>query len=132
MKSMISRMVIFLQEIWLSTPNPREEGIPRINAPIATPTQVVRRFRWNLSIKIETIVSINEIEEVNAANNTSRKKTNPIRFPAFMLSNTFGSVTNIKLGPAFKLEVSPFENANTAGIIINPAKNAIPVSKISI
>ena len=49
-----------------------------------------------------------------------------------MLSNTFGNVTNISDGPFPRAALSPPENANTAGMIINPAKNAMAVSKISI
>ena len=38
---------------------------------------------------------------------------------------------NIREGPACRVSGSPPENANTAGIIINPAMIAIAVSKIS-
>ena len=49
-----------------------------------------------------------------------------------MLANTFGRVTNIRLGPLPRASLLPPENTNTAGIIINPARKAIPVSKSSI
>ena len=81
---------------------------------------------------METTVSIREIEEVSAANRTSRKKALPINPPNGMLANTFGSVINIKLGPALNCAWSPPEKTKTAGTIIRPAKKAIPVSKISI
>ena len=51
---------------------------------------------------------------------------------AGIVSNTFGSVTNIRLGPLPSASGVPPENVNTAGIIISPAKSATPVSKISI
>ena len=68
--------------------------------PASTIRQVVRRFQWNLSWKIETTVSIREMEDVSAAKSTSRKKTVPITPPIGMLLNTFGRVMNIRLGPA--------------------------------
>ena len=52
--------------------------------------------------------------------------------PRFIFPNTFGSVMNIRLGPLVKTDSSPPEKAKTAGIIIKPARNAIPVSNISI
>ncbi len=48
-----------------------------------------------------------------------------------MLAKTFGIVINISAGPACNVSGSPPENANTAGMIINPAIIAIAVSKIS-
>ena len=83
-------------------------------------------------MKTDTIVSIREIADVSAAKNTSRKKIVPITPPNFMLANTLGRVMNIRPGPAFNAERSPPENANTAGMIIRPARNAIPVSNNSI
>ena len=59
---------------------------------------------------------------------TSRKKAVPMTPPNFMLANTFGSVMNIRDGPAFRASLLPPENTNTAGMIISPARNAIPVS----
>ena len=51
--------------------------------------------------------------------------------PAFpMAAKTFGRETNIRLGPAPIPSVP--ENTNTAGMIMAPARNATPVSKISI
>ena len=41
-----------------------------------------------------------------------------------MLANTFGSVINIKDGPACKLSAASVEKAKTAGITIKPAKIA--------
>ena len=56
----------------------------------------------NLSIKMETIVSIKEMEEVTAAKNTRIKNTVPSTVPRGMLANTFGRVMNISPAPAFK------------------------------
>ena len=61
----------------------------------------VLRFMWALSISTETSVSISEMEEVSAANSTSRKNTAPIMVPNFMESNTIGRVMNIRPGPLF-------------------------------
>ena len=72
------------------------------------------------------------MEEVSAASRTSMKNALPITVAIPMLSNTFGNVTNIRLGPLPKALWSPPEKANTAGTIIRPANIAIPVSKISI
>ena len=83
----------------------------------------------NLSIKMETIVSIKEMEEVTAAKNTRIKNTVPSTVPRGMLANTFGRVMNISPAPAFKADSSPPEKINTDGTIINPAKKANPVSK---
>ena len=63
-------------------PNPREDGIPMSTMPINTIRQVMRRFQWNLSCKIETTVSIREMEEVRAANNTNKKNAEPITPPS--------------------------------------------------
>ena len=73
-----------------------------------------------------------EMEEVSAASRTSMKNTLPITVAIPMLSNTFGNVTNIRLGPLPKALWSPPEKANTAGTIIRPANIAIAVSKSSI
>ena len=81
---------------------------------------------------METTVSIREMDEVSAANSTSRKNTPPIRWPIHMRSNTCGSVPNIRPGPALMPDGSPPLNATTAGTIIRPAIKAIAVSKISI
>jgi len=51
--------------------------------------------------------------------------------PNDILANTFGIVINIKEGPAFSVSGFPPEKANTAGIIIKPARKAINVSIIS-
>ena len=48
-----------------------------------------------------------------------------------MLAKTFGSVINIKDGPACKLSAASVEKAKTAGITIKPAKIAIAVSNNS-
>lgn len=121
-----------IQLMKASGPNPREDGTPRRSDSAVTNKQVAFLVQWNLSWKIDTIVSIREIADVSAAKNTITKNRHPIKPPSFILSNTFGRVINIRPGPAFKVEVSPPENTNTAGMIIRPAKKAIAVSKISI
>ena len=132
MKSIISRTDIPIQLMKPNGPNPREEGIPMINARIKTKIQDFRRVQFNLSMIMETIVSINEIADVSAAKNTRIKNKVPITLPNLILLNTLGSVINIKPGPALRVSGSPPENANTAGMIIRPARKATPVSKISI
>ena len=132
MKSMISRMVMPAQVMKESGPNPREDGIPITRARTATKMQADFRLQWNLSRKMDTMVSIREMEEVSAAKMTSRKKAAPTAFPNCMLSNTFGSMTNIRLGPLCRILGSPPEKTKTAGITIRPARKAIAVSKISI
>ena len=77
------------------------------------------------------MVSTNEIAEVNAAKNTRMKKTAPTACPNGMLINTWGIVINKRLEPEFNTFASPPENTNTAGRIIRPDKNAIPVSNNS-
>ena len=54
----------------------------------------------------------------------------PIHAPP-MEEKTFGRVTNIRAGPLLRAAASPPEKANTAGMIISPARIAISVSKIS-
>ena len=130
--SNISRMDRPLMAIPLQTPKPREEGTPRIRHSTNTNRQVFFRPQPNLSTKIDTMVSIKEMEEVRAANSTSTKNTAPIISPPTMLSKTLGRVTNIRPGPLPRAASSPPENTKTAGMIIRPARNAIPVSKISI
>lgn len=48
-KSIISRIVIFAQEINESGPNPREDGAPRAILMIVTKMQELFRLQWNLS-----------------------------------------------------------------------------------
>ena len=89
------------------------------------------RLHLNLSIIEDVIASRIDTAEVRAANITITKKIRPMNSPNLPRElNTFGSVMNISPGPA---DIPSFpENANTAGIIIIPARSAIPVSKISI
>ena len=98
-KSKVSKIEKLRNVISLQTPNPKEEGIPIINAIAVTTRQVNLRLQWNLSLKIETIVSISEMEDVNAAKNTKIKNSVPIAPPIGMLLNTFGSIINISPGP---------------------------------
>ena len=90
---------------------------------------------WNLSMTMDTTVSIREMADVSAANSTSRKNSAPTIWPNWpppMLSNTLGRVWNISPGPDCMADWSPPEKTNTAGTIIRPARRATPVSKISI
>ena len=132
MKSMISSTDIPIQLMKLSGPNPREDGIPTISENTNTRMQERLRGQCNLSMMKDTMVSINEMDEVSAANNTNKKNNVPMTPPKRILSNTFGSVINISPGPAPKAALSPPENANTAGMIIRPARKATKVSKNSI
>ena len=66
-KSNASRIDKLRNVMSLQIPNPKEDGIPIINAITVTIIQVNLRLQWNLSLKIETIVSISEMEEVSAA-----------------------------------------------------------------
>ena len=82
---------------------------------------------------MDTTVSIKDTEEVRAANSTSRKNSPPNTRPRVPASaNTLGRVTNISPLPWFRAASSPPEKANTAGMIINPATKAMPVSNSSI
>lgn len=98
-KSNASRIDKLRNVMSLQIPNPKEDGIPIINAITVTIIQVNLRLQWNLSLKIETIVSISEMEEVSAAKNTKIKKSVPIARPIGMLLNTLGSIINISPGP---------------------------------
>ena len=74
MKSMISRMVMPAQVMKESGPNPREDGIPITRARTATKMQADLRLQWNLSRKMDTMVSIREMEEVSAAKNDQQEE----------------------------------------------------------
>ena len=117
--------------ILLHAPNPKDDGTASNRAMINIVIHAVPRFIWNLSIRTATSVSSSEMEEVSAASNTKIKNTAAITLEKAILSNTFGSITNIKDGPFASMDESPFENTNTAGTIISPARKATPVSKIS-
>ena len=69
------------------------------------------RLHFNSSSTVETALSVNAIELVTAANNTSKKNRIPANVPNPMLSNTFGIVININDGPACSVSGSPPENA---------------------
>ena len=71
------------------------------------------------------------MDEVKAANKTNKKNKIPAKVPIPIEANTLGKVINIKEGPLPRLAASPPLKANTAGMIIKPAKMAINVSKIS-
>lgn len=131
-KSIMSRIDLSIHEMNESGPKPKLDGIPRSSENAKTTPHAICLLHLNLSRKIETIVSISEIADVKAAKNTRTKKTVPTTEPIFMLLKTLGNVTNINPGPWESAAWSPPEKANTAGIIINPARKAIAVSKISI
>lgn len=98
-KSNESRMDMFRNVICPQIPNPSDEGIPIINAIIVIKIHANLRLQLNLSLKMDTIVSIKEIDEVSAAKNTNIKNAVPTKLPIGMLLNTFGNVTNINPGP---------------------------------
>ena len=106
--------------------------MPIANAEIMTKIHIVFLFAFNFSHKIETIVSISDIEDVRAASKTKIKNTAPIIFPPDIEAKTFGSVINISFGPALRASLFPPENAKTAGIIIIPEIKATAVSNSSI
>ena len=82
-------------------------------------------------MQFATRVSITDTQEVRAAKPIIRKKAMAMILPiAPMDANTFGSEIKIRLGPEAIPSVP--RNTNTAGMIIIPARNATPVSKISI
>ncbi len=108
-KSNISNIVIPPTETALHTPKPSDEGMPSKRVPTYTIKLDFLRDKWNLSITIDTTVSISDIAEVNA-----------------------GNATNISPGPCPKVSGLPPEKVYAAGIIISPDSNAIPVSKTSI
>ena len=59
------------------------------------------RFQLNLSIRLETMASSRETEEVRAAKATVTKKMIPTIWPAIPIaSNTLGREMNMRLGPA--------------------------------
>ena len=89
------------------------------------------RLKCISSCRVETLVSKREIALVSAAKKNIRKNAMPTGVPSPMLAKIFGSVMNVSDGPAFRVAMSPPEKAKTAGMIIRPAKSAMPVSKIS-
>ena len=98
-KSNVSKMERPINLMCDHIPNPSEDGSPIRSAMMVTTPQVNFLFQWNLSRRIDTMVSIKEMADVSAAKNTSRKNNVPITSPIGILSNTFGRVTNISPGP---------------------------------
>ena len=77
------------------------------------------------------IDSSTEMQEVSVAKIAVKKNSAPTTVPALpMAAKTFGSETNIRLGPALMPSVP--EKTKTAGMIMTPASRATPVSKNSI
>lgn len=117
--------------ISLNAPCANAEGIPSMTHNASTIKQQGILPKFVLSLIMDTTVSISETDDVKAAKKTRAKNTVAITCPPAMPSKTLGNVINISPGPALRLSTPP-PNVNTAGIIISPAKKAIPVSKISI
>ena len=124
---MKSKKFILKKVVW-NTPIDKEEGTPIKNA--ATPQKITAFLRSTpkLSIRYAAGLSNKEIEEVIAANSTSKKNNAPKTNPTGIESNTAGNVMKINPGPA----VGSNPNANTAGKIANPANKAASVSKVGI
>ena len=121
---MLSPIILTLSKI----PKDREARIP-IELKIIP--GIIHAFfldHFLLSIKYEAITSINDIEDVIAAKNTSAKNIIPHTRPSFILLNTNGIVWNIKPDPP----AGSSPNANTAGKIAKQAKTAIIRSKSGI
>ena len=77
-----------------------------------------------------TLVSASEMAEVTAAKSTSTKNAVPTNCPPGKDAKTWGMVIKTRPGPAASAASGP-PNATTAGMIMRPARNATPVSKIS-
>ena len=77
MKSKKSRLLIPSGAIPEQIPCHNDDGIPNTNVKIVTAIQAFFLPQPVLSRRIETIVSIKEIEEVRAAKNTNTKKAVP-------------------------------------------------------
>lgn len=102
------------------TPFPREHNVPTIIINPKMIKQAVNLLNLRFSHKTATIASTREIEEVNAAKKTSKKKIIPNTLPIPMLLKTSVNCINIKDPPLFdKTSSGLSEKANTAGIIIN-------------
>lgn len=114
-----------------NVPYPNDDAVPTNAMTTPISKQHLGRLQWSSSSKEDTLVSIKEIALVKAANRNIRKKAMPTTDPIPILENILGSVIKVREGPAFNTFISPPENANTAGIIISPAKRAIAVSKNS-
>ena len=105
------------------------EGIPSSRQMASTIIQLTVRLSLNLSLTMESSVSISEMDEVMAAKKTRMKKIRPIIVPPNISSNTLGKAINIIPAPGFCISIPA---AETAGTIIRPARKAMPVSNISI
>ena len=69
-KSMMSSTDMPIHEINERGPKPRQDGIPIIREKVNTIPHALCLLQFVLSQKIETMVSISDIEEVKAAKNT--------------------------------------------------------------
>ena len=130
-KSKKSRLAIPKNWMKSNAPYPIEDNVPITIITTAIKIQHLGLLQCNSSWKVDTLVSKSEIALVAAARSTNTKNRIPAILPTPILANTFGSVMNIKDGPACRSSGLPPENANTAGMIISPASIAIAVSKIS-
>ena len=122
-RSCLPRIVTSLHALY-----PSAEGTPNNTETASTTRQLLVLPHLNLSIKIDTTVSISEMDEVRAARSTMKKNRTPIKVPPNMVSKIPGSVSNIRPGPLDSI----FPLTNAAGTIINPARKATPVSNSSI
>ena len=130
-KSKKSRNGIPMMVIKESGPYPRQDSVPRATMTTAMIVVHLKRLHLNSSARVDTALSVSAMELVSAANSTSVKNRMPMMRPKPILLKICGIVMNIREGPAFKCSGSPPEKANTAGMIIMPARIAIAVSKNS-
>ena len=130
-KSKKSRNCIPITVMPASGPYPRQESVPRKIMTTVIKTVAFFRLQCSSSSKVDTALSVRAMELVTAANRTRRKNRIPVPVPNPMPANTFGSVMNMREGPAWRVSGSPPEKAKTAGMIMSPAMIAIAVSKIS-
>ncbi len=112
-------------EISASGPKDRELGIPRRKIAVVKRSTAFFLLQCQVPMTKEAHTSRSATALVTAAKNTSKKKRIAKIDPPFSASNTFGSVTKIRLGP----EAGYNPLANTAGIMAIPARTAITVSR---
>ena len=94
----------------------------RMNAPPAS--TLLRRSRWNASIRQAMMFSNTAMTVVKLAKVMNRKNSAPHSRPPAIPANTLGSVMKIRLGPLSGLT----PNVKQAGKMISPALMATKVS----
>ena len=114
-KSKKSRNCIPITVMSASGPYPRQESVPRKIMITVIKTVAFFRLQCSSSSKVDTALSVRAMELVTAANRTRRKNRIPVPVPNPMPANTFGSVMNMREGPAWRVSGSPPEKAKTAG-----------------